>query len=283
ALRARKLGPTAPLDAPALRAILALAEERLTAGRRDEVVAELLALVESERFRPFAELDDGRAARALLGDALARGTVEEPARQFLAPLLARRPLDVWGRRALRVLVELALGSDRPAPTLEILARARPSLPEELRGDVDHADGRAAANRGERTAALRALGGVGPRSRYRTEATYLVGLLEVEGGRLKVGEASFCKLADPKRTPREALAFAGPEFFEIRDLARPGLGRVAHEQRRYDDARYCYYLVPRESPHLAEALYESEATRYEARDGATRGAPPARRGRVGGGA
>ena len=52
---------------------------------------------------------------------------------------------------------------------------------------------------------------------------------------------------------------------MRDLARLALGRVAHEQFRFDDARYYYYLVPRDSDRLAEALYEAATTRYEKKD------------------
>ena len=52
---------------------------------------------------------------------------------------------------------------------------------------------------------------------------------------------------------------------MRDLARLGLGRIAHEQGRIDDARYYYYLVPRDSDRLAEALYEAATTRYEKKD------------------
>jgi hypothetical protein len=52
---------------------------------------------------------------------------------------------------------------------------------------------------------------------------------------------------------------------VRDLARLGLGRVAHEQYRFDDARYYYYLVPHDSDNLPEALYETATTRYEAKD------------------
>jgi hypothetical protein len=60
-------------------------------------------------------------------------------------------------------------------------------------------------------------------------------------------------------------FGGSEFFRVRDLARLGLGRVAHEQYRFDDARYYYYLVPNDSENITEALYETATTRYEAKD------------------
>jgi hypothetical protein len=73
------------------------------------------------------------------------------------------------------------------------------------------------------------------------------------------------LADPKLTPKRAALFGGGDFFRVRDMARLGLGRVAHEQFRFDDARYYYYLVPADSERLPEALYETATTRYEAKD------------------
>src|SRR5204862_1880152 len=80
-----------------------------------------------------------------------------------------------------------------------------------------------------------------------------------------GEQLFCKVADKKQTPKRAALFGGSDFFRVRDLARLGLGRVAHEQYRFDDARYYYYLVPHDSENITEALYETATTRYEAKD------------------
>ena len=48
-------------------------------------------------------------------------------------------------------------------------------------------------------------------------------------------------------------------------ARLALGRVAHAAGRFDDSRYYYYLVPRDSDRLAEALYEAATSRYEKKD------------------
>ena len=107
--------------------------------------------------------------------------------------------------------------------------------------------------------------VTPRSRFWAQATYLSGSIEVDRRQFKRGENQFCKVADKKLTPKKAPLFGGSDFFRVRDLARLGLGRVAHEQYRFDDARYYYYLVPRDSEHLPEALYESSTTCYEAKD------------------
>ena len=76
---------------------------------------------------------------------------------------------------------------------------------------------------------------------------------------------FCKVADPKRRSSSTPVYADERFFAVRDLARLGLGRVAHEQFRFDDSRYYYYLVPRDSDRLAEALYEAATSRYEKKD------------------
>ena len=73
------------------------------------------------------------------------------------------------------------------------------------------------------------------------------------------------MADPARSEKTAPFFADENFFAVRDLARLALGRVAHEQYRFDDSRYYYYLVPEDSERLAEALYESATGRYEKKD------------------
>src|SRR5580693_2699161 len=115
------------------------------------------------------------------------------------------------------------------------------------------------------AALAAYASVPQECRFWAQATYLAALLDVEKGNYRDGENLLCKVADPRRSATTTPVFADERFFAVRDLARLGLGRIAHEQGRNDDARYYYYLVPRDSDRLAEALYESATTRYEKKD------------------
>ena len=68
-----------------------------------------------------------------------------------------------------------------------------------------------------------------------------------------------------RAAQTTPVFADQKFFAVRDLARLGLGRIAHEEYRFDDSRYYYYLVPSDSERLPEALYESATSRYEKKD------------------
>ena len=140
-----------------------------------------------------------------------------------------------------------------------------SAPAEIRGEVAYVTGKAKEAANDPEGALAAYAQVPQTSRFWSQATYLSGIVQVERGRLKEGENLFCKVADPKRQDRTTPVFADERFFAVRDLARLALGRVAHEQFRFDDARYYYYLVPRDSDRLAEALYEAATTRYEKKD------------------
>ncbi len=126
-------------------------------------------------------------------------------------------------------------------------------------------GRAYEVSGNPENALLAYGTVTQRCRFWAAATYLAALIHVEHGRYREGENLLCKVADPKRSAATTPVFADEKFFAVRDLARLGLGRIAHEQGRNDDARYYYYLVPQDSDRLAEALYEAATTRYEKKD------------------
>jgi hypothetical protein len=265
ALDSRKLAASAPLSIQRLKDELPVIEEKLSVGRRDEAIGDLVYLVESPRFEPFASSEEGKSALFLLGDALAVAGALQPARGYLTRLLKGDPGDTTYRRAVHSLVDAGLASDRPEVISKDLDAVPPSAPAELTGDVSYLRGRAAQLQKKPDEALAAYAKVAEKSRFWAQATYLSGVLEVERQNFKRGEQLFCKVADKKQTPKRAALFGGSDFFRVRDLARLGLGRVAHEQYRFDDARYYYYLVPHDSENITEALYETATTRYEAKD------------------
>ncbi len=265
ALEGRRLAATQPLSVQRIRDELVQVEQMLVVGRRDEAIGALVYIIESPRFEPFAATPEGRSAVFLLGDALGRGGAYELARAYLLRLLEGSPSDPSYRQAVRSLVDFGLESDEPLLFLSDLKKVPPSAGDELSGDIAYLTGRTAEHAGKPDDALGAYAKVGERSRFWAQATYLSGVIEVERHNFKRGENLFCKVADPKRTPKKAAVFGGSDFFRVRDLARLGLGRVAHEQYRFDDARYYYYLVPADSERLPEALYETATTRYEAKD------------------
>ena len=270
ALATRRLGGMNDMKLEDVRARAAEGEELVTAGRVDEAVARMTELVESPRFAPFAENEDGRAAIYVLGDALATAGAYEPARAYLRRLLLMKgawdqAYAAYARRAVKRLVEIALESDVYDPILEDLKGVPANAPEETKGDLLYLTGRSKEAAGDHEGAIAAYGQVPQKSRYWAQATYLSGLIHTEKQRYKEGEDQFCKVADPKRAAQTTPVFGDSKFFAVRDLARLGLGRIAHEQYRFDDSRYYYYLVPRDSERLPEALYESATSRYEKKD------------------
>ncbi len=268
ALLARRLGQE-DLRREGVGARVAEAEQLMSVGRVDEAIARLAELVEHPQFELFASLEEGRAAVFRLGDALATASLYEPARVYLRRVLeANGAWDgdgIWARRSVRRLVDIALESQEYAAIAGDLQRVPATAPDEVRGEIAYMNGRAAEAAGNPAAALTAYAGVTQRCRFWAQATYLSGLIDVEAGNAKAGEDLLCKVADPKRSATTTPVFADEKFFAVRDLARLGLGRIAHEQGRNDDARYYYYLVPKDSDRLAEALYESATTRYEKKD------------------
>jgi hypothetical protein len=264
ALAEKRLDAQGPFGTEQLAQIIEIAETDLQAGRRDQAIAVLALVVESPRFAPLATLDEGRAAIFSLGDALGRAGAHDLARNYLERLIRTAKPDSYQRRAVAGLVDLGLASGDPTPIVTALAGLSASGTP-WAGDVAYLRGILHERAGEPREALTAYAGVPQNSRFWAQATYRAGLLEVEQGRLAEGERLFCRIADPKQTPKLAPLFGGNDFFQVRDLSRLALGRVAHEQYRFDDARYYYHLVPGDSERLPEALYESATSRYESKD------------------
>ncbi|WP_146647744.1 hypothetical protein [Labilithrix luteola] len=269
AMANRKLASAEPIRTEVLAEKVADAETLISTGRDGEAIAKLTEIVEHPKFDLVADRQEGRAALYLLGHALANAGITESARAYLRRVIAQKGAwndhGPYARRAVRRLAEIALETRAYQAGLKDLEGVPSSAPLEVRGEVAYVTGRAKEAAGDTEGALLAYAQVSQTSRFWSQATYLSGLLEVERGRMKEGENLFCKVADPKRQDRTTPVFADERFFAVRDLARLALGRVAHEQYRFDDARYYYYLVPRDSDRLAEALYEAATTRYEKKD------------------
>jgi hypothetical protein len=248
---------------------VANAEALISVGRNDEAIANMTELVEHPRFDVHAETQDGRAALYLVGHALASAGIHESARAYLRKSIASKSAwqdyGPYARRAVRRLVEIAIETRAYDKGLKDLEAVPQNAPPEVRGEIAYVTGRAKEAAGDVDGALASYAQVPQTSRFWSQATYLSGLLQVERGRYREGENLFCKVADPRRQDKTTPVFADERFFAVRDLARLALGRVAHEQLRHDDARYYYYLVPRDSDRLAEALYEAATTRYEKKD------------------
>ena len=58
-------------------------------------------------------------------------------------------------------------------------------------------------------------------------------------------------------------FIDGRYYGIKDLAYLALGRIAHEQEKYDDAYYFYFRVPEDSERLPDALFEASWSMFQA--------------------
>lgn len=269
AMTARRLGTQRAPSAEEFRERVAEAEIMARTGRTDEAISRLTEIVESNDFAQSAETEEGRAAVLALGEAYATAGINQNARGYLRRVLATKGAwesrGPYARRAVKKIVEIGLETKAFQDAEDDLKEVPESAPEETKAEMAYLRGRAKEAAGDPEAALGFYAKVPETSRFWSQATYLSGLIHVERGRAKEGENLFCKVADPKRQDRTTPVFADEKFFAVRDLARLALGRVAHDQFRHDDARYYYYLVPRDSDRLSEALYEAATTRYEKKD------------------
>ena len=269
AMTARRLGPQRAPSAEEFRERVAEAEVFARTGRTDEAVSRLTEIVESKDFSLQEQTEEGRAAVLVLGESYATAGVYQTARGYLRRVLATKGAwdsrGPYARRAVKKLVEIGLETRNFADTEADLKDVPDTAPEETKAEMAYLRGRAKESAGDPEAAIGFYAKVPETSRFWSQATYLSGVIHVERGRAKEGENLFCKVADPKRQDRTTPIFADEKFFAVRDLARLALGRVAHDQFRHDDARYYYYLVPRDSDRLSEALYEAATTRYEKKD------------------
>jgi hypothetical protein len=269
AMRARRLGTLDHMSYDELKQRVADGEQLELAGRYLEAIALLTEVVESSRFAIYEGTNEGRGAVYFVGAAYAAAGVFEPARAYFRRSIAMK--GAWderaqyARKAVARLVEIAITEDEPTRGLDDVKAVPANAPADVQGEITYLRGRAKEKEGDADGALAAYAAVPQSSRFWSQAVYLSGLIQVEKKRYPEAEALFCKLADPKRQDKSTPALADAKFFAVRDLARLALGRLAHEQYRFDDSRYYYYLVPRDSERLAEALYEAATGRYEKKD------------------
>jgi hypothetical protein len=244
-----------------LAAEVRAADDELTAGRPAQAAARLYAIVEAPRFADLSESDDFQDAEYRLGLALHRGGSARAARRYLGRVLARGPQAALYLPALRAMVDTCLDEHEAASCIAELDAAHIADENE---ELAYLRGRAAFDAGQPAAAERELARVGSRSRFYSSALYLRGVMRVQRCDLKGAEEAFCAVADT-REGESLRFFIDGRYYQLRDLARLALGRVAHEEKRYPDAFYHYFLIPSDSPKLPDALFEAAWSSLERKE------------------
>jgi hypothetical protein len=242
------------------------AEELLAAGDPRGAAVILYGIVESPRFTDFSDFPEYQNAEYDLGVALAASGAHASGMEYLERVLRRGSSGLYFAAAHRRAVDIAIETRRYA---EILARLdgvklNEPLPVEASGERAYLRARVAYDRKQFPAAEGELVKVSRRSRLYTAALYLRGVIRARKTDVSGAQDAFCEIAQTPDTDRYTF-YVDDRYFTLKDLARLGLGRLAHEERRYDDAYYHYFQIPDDSERLAEALFEAAWSMYQKRE------------------
>lgn len=247
-----------------LRAMLARAEQLARDGRYEDTALLLFEILQHPRFKDYAGLDEMDAARYQLGSALHELGAETSARRVLIELLRKGQNSGYFAPGARKYVDVALASpDQPA-MIDELASLGPALPEDAANELRYLRGQQLHAVKDYRGARTELDQITQHSRFYANAQYLLGSMDTRDKQYHDAERHLCRIAGTADDQRFSF-YVDARYFQVKDLARLGLGRVAHELRRGDDAFYYYFQVPNDSPRLPEALFEAAYSRYEAHD------------------
>ena len=247
-----------------LRSMLSTAEQFAQEGRDEDAVLLLFEITQHPRFADYSDSEEMDAAYYALGSSLHALGAEPSAAAALRKVLQKGSDNPYFAPALRRYVDVALAGAPLGPAVTELSALGNKLPEDAQNERYYLQGRERYDAGDFEAAKQAFELVTRHSRFHANAQYLLGAMASKQKQWNQAEQHFCKIATAGDNGRFSFYVDG-RYFRIKDLARLGLGRVAHEQRRGDDAFYYYFQVPNDSARLPEAMFEAAYARYESND------------------
>lgn len=266
ALEADKLIDVASGNLTTLRDELGRAEALLRGGAPLDAAVALFAIVESPRYSAFGDFVEMHNAEYDLALALMRSGSYGAALTAAERVLTRGPTSPYWGPAHRRAVDLALELRDPAGVLARL-EAIPSkepLPMSAAGERAYLRARVAYDAGKLDQAETELASITKKSRLYSSALYLRGVILARQGKWQAAATALCEIAATPDDDKFTFV-VDDRYFTIKDLARLGLGRLAHEQAEYDDAYYHYFQIPDDSTYLSEALFEAAWSMYQKRE------------------
>jgi hypothetical protein len=254
-----------PATLDRLRAELAGAEDDLVTGNAEVASVRLYRLVESPRYAQFQYAPDYATAELTLARALSRAGGYKSAERYLLRVLARGPAAPQFAPAYRALVDIGLETKEEAAILAVLDHAQESMSGALPRDAvaEHAylAGKVAYESGDAGRAESLFSQVDRQSRFYAAALYFRGLIQARRGHFASARSNLCEIVEQVDQDRFTFFIDG-RYFAIKDLAYLALGRIAHEQQKYDDAYYFYFRVPTDSERLPDALFEASWSMFQ---------------------
>jgi tetratricopeptide (TPR) repeat protein len=246
-----------------LRSGLIAAQQDLVTGNVQTATTRLFALVESPAFGKFRNDPEYQNAELTLGRALVRGGAYGAGERYLMRVLARGPKRPFFAPAYRAMADVALESREEGAVLARLDAAAPpeSLPRDSANERAYLAGKAAYGAGNHAGAARLFEDVDRQSRFFAAALYFRGLVDARSKHYVSARRSLCEIVEQEDRSQFTF-FVDGRYFAIKDLAYLALGRIAHEQGKFDDAYYFYFRVPEDSERLPEALYEASWSMFQ---------------------
>jgi TolA-binding protein len=265
-LAGMKLIDTESGSADTLRRELAAAEVLLKDGAFVNAAVGLYAIVRSPRYAAFSDLVEFQNAEYDLAVALARAGSYGAALDAVESVLRRGPNAPYWGPAHRRGVDIALETRDHAGVLARLEAVKTSdpIPPAASGERAYLRGRAAYDEGKLSDAESELSTITKKSRLYSSAVYLRGVIRARKGEYRDSAEAMCEVAGTPDDDKFTFV-VDDRYFTIKDLARLGLGRIAHEQGEYDDAYYHYFQVPDDSSYLPDALFEASWSMYQKRE------------------
>lgn len=260
-------GDREPATLDRLRSELVLAEDELVTGNPEVASVRLFRIVESPRYQELAYAPEYTNAELTLARALVRAGGYKSAQRYLLRVLARGPKSPYFGPAYRAMVDVALETREQAPILALLDHHRGAwaaeapLPRDSENEHAYLAAKVAYEGGDAARAAGLFSEVDRQSRFYAAALYFRGLIHARRGHFAAARRSLCEIV--AQVDRERFSFfIDGRYYGIKDLAFLALGRIAHEQGKYDDAYYFYFRVPQDSERLPEALFEASWSMFQ---------------------
>jgi len=249
-----------------LRRELQAAETLLKDGAFGNAAVALYTIVKSPRYEGFKDFVEFQNAEFDLGVALARAGSYGAALDALEVVLQRGPAAPYYGPAHRRAVDIAIETRDHKGVLDRLEAIKHSdpIPVSATGERAYLRGRAAYDAGKLADAEGELVTISKKSRMYSSAVYLRGVIRARRGELKDSAEAMCEIAATPDDDRFTFV-VDDRYFTVKDLARLGLGRLAHEAGDYDDAYYHYFQIPDDSTYLGDALFEASWSMYQKRE------------------
>jgi tetratricopeptide (TPR) repeat protein len=258
-----------PATLEQLKTEIAEAEDDLVTGNAEVASVRLFRIVESPRYAKFDYAPEYATAELTLARALIRAGGYKSAERYLLRVLGRGVKSPSFAPAYRNLVDVALETHEQAAILAVLdhfgedlsARGG-TLPHD--GEMEHTylAAKVAYEAGDSSRAESLFTGVDRQSRFYAAALYFRGLIHARRGHLASARRSMCEIVEQADQDHFTFFIDG-RYYGIKDLAYLALGRIAHEQEKYDDAYYFYFRVPEDSERLPDALFEASWSMFQA--------------------